>query len=261
MILRLQKRNVPWLVGIGIMLGLALLPGTAGAGLVAALLGCGVLALASSVSLKSGALDAGALVQRLSPAPRARPASAISAAAREAGERARRHGGSGQVPALTLLDIGLIAARHGPDGLTMRKGRRFSGDDDALRPWVSLQVPEHAAERSARLRFEISDHRGVTCFEHEQDVWLRDGARDVLSENQLPLAGNAELSRSGGEWELRVSIDALPLGMLTFEMTPSLRRRAAELAQRQAAAQGRAGSAAADPPGLEELMRDPRRRE
>lgn len=260
MILRLQKRNVPWLVGIGIMLALALLPGTAGAGLTAALLGCGALALASSVSLRPGALDAGSLYQRLSPARRAGAASVISAAAREAGERARRHG-AGQAPALTLLDIGLIGARHGPDGMTMRAGRRFSGDDDALRPWVSLQVPEHAAERSARLRFEISDHRGVTCFEHEQEVWLRDGAREILSENQLPLAGNAELPRSGGEWELRVSVDALPLGMLTFEMTPSLRRRAAELARRQAAAQGRAGPAAADPPGLGELMRDPRRRE
>ena len=259
--MRLKKQNLPWLVIIGILLALALLPATAGAALTAALLGCGALALGSSRSPGPGATGLDRLHERLSPLLRARPEISISEAAREAGERARRHAGSGLTPGLTLLDIGLIGARHGPDGMTMRVGRRFSGDDDALRPWVSLQVPEHEAERSARLRFEISDQRGALCFEHEQEVWLRDGAREILSENQLPLAGNLDLPRSGAVWELRVSIDALPVAMLTFEMTPSLRRRAAEMARRQAGAQGRDASGRDQPPGLEELMRDPRRTE
>ncbi len=256
--MRLRRQNLPWLIITGAMLGLALLPGTATAGLAAALLGCGALALASSLSLKPGLLTSGRLRAALPAMPRALAGAQVSAAARAATERARRHSGSGLTPGLTLLDIGLISAQLGPDGMTMHKGSSFSGDDDGLRPYLSLQVPEHEAERSAQLRFEISDQRGETRFSHEQEVWLREGKRDLLSDNQLPLGGDAELSRSGGEWELQISVDALLVGMLTFEVTPSLRQRAGELERRAAR---RRGQADADVPGLEDLMREPRRRE
>lgn len=251
--MRLRKQNLPWLVTISVLLGLALLPGAAGAGLAALLLGCGALALLSSLSLKPGALGPGRLRQALPSMSRA-DSQDVSDAARNASERARHHTGAALTPGLTLLDIGLICARLGPEGMTLRKGRSFSGDDDGLRPYVSLQIPQHAAERSARLRFAISDHQGETRFVHEQDVWLRAGARDLLSENQLPLVADPQLPRSGGEWELRVSVDAQLLGMLTFEMTPSLRQRSAELKRRQASDDDAL-------PGLEELLREPPRQE
>ena len=54
--MRLRRQNLPWLIITGATLALALLPGTATAGLVAALLGCGALALASSLTLKPGML-------------------------------------------------------------------------------------------------------------------------------------------------------------------------------------------------------------
>ena len=257
--MHLRRQNLPWLIITSAMLGLALLPGTATADLAAALLGCGALALASSLSLKPGALTAGRLRDALPAMPRTGARAEVSAAARAATERARRHSGSGLTPGLTLLDIGLICAQLGPDGMTMRQGLSFSGDDDALRPYLTLQVPEHEAERSAHFRFEISDQRGETRFSHEQEVWLREGKRDLLSENQLPLGADAELSRSGGEWELRISVDAVMVGMLTFEVTPSLRQRAEELERRAAAR--RRGQAEPDVPGLEDLMREPRRRE
>ena len=79
----------------------------------------------------------------------------------------------------------------------------------------------------------------------------------MLSDNQLPLAGNAELPRSAGEWELRVSVDGAPLGMLTFEMTPSLRQRSEELEQRRVSARGQRE----EPPSLDDLMQEPRRPE
>ncbi len=248
--MRLRKENLPWLVVIMAMLALALLPGAAGSLLTAALLAGGALALATSLSLDRLPDPVDWLRARLS----ARPA-AVSAAAREAGERARQHSGSGLRPGLTLLDIGLIGAQLGPDGMTMRVSRSFSGDDDGLRPWVSLLVPGHAAERSARLRFEMRDLRGATRFVHDQEVWLRAGRRDLLSENQLPLAGDPQLPRSSGEWELRVSVDELLVGILTFDLTPSLRQRAAELQQQRHAARPDA------PPSLEELMREARRRD
>ena len=258
--MRLRKQNLPWLITISALLGLALLPGAAGAGLAALLLGCGALALLSSLSLKPGTLTSGRLRQALPSMPRAGSV-AVSDAARNASERARRHTGAGLTPGLTLLDIGLICARLGPGGMTLLKGRSFSGDDDGLRPYISLQIPQHEAERSARLRFEISDQQGETRFVHEQDVWLRAGERDLLSENQLPLGADPQLPRSGGEWELRVSVDALLVGMLTFEMTPSLQQRSAELERRRAAAR-QTGAADDDAlPGLEELLREPPRRE
>lgn len=255
--MRLRQENLPWLVVIAAMLGLALLPGAATGGLGILLLGCGGLALASSLSLKPGALQPARLRAALPDMPARSREAEVSEAARDAVERARRHSGAGLTPGLTLLDVGLICARLGPQGMTMRMGRSFSGDDDGLRPYVSLHVPEHEAERGARLRFEIRDQRGATCFAHEQEVWLREGQRDVLSDNQLPLAGNAELPRSAGEWELRVSVDGAPLGMLTFEMTPSLRRRSEELEQRRASAQG----PREEPPSLDDMMQGPRRPE
>ena len=256
--MRLRRQNLPWLIVTAATLALALaaLPAAAGPALAAALLGCGALALLSSLSFDVPSLSAGRLRASLPAMPLPRSQSAqprISDAAHLATERARRHTGSDLTPGLTLLDIGLICAQLGPDGMTMRKGRSFSGDDDGLRPYISLHIPAHHAERSARLRFEISDQRGQPRFIHQQDIWLREGKRDVLSENQLPLAGNPELSRSAGEWELRVSVDAAVLGMFTFEMTPSLRQRSDELERRQAAS--RRPDA---PPTLEELMRDPR---
>ena len=250
--MRLRQENLPWLIVIAAMLGLALLPGAAGGGLGVVLLGLGGLALGSSLSLKVGALQPGRLREML-PAMRAGGREAdVSEAARDAVERARRQSGGGLTPDLTLLDIGLICVRLGPEGMTMRVGRSFSGDDDGLRPYVSLLVPEHEAERGARLRFEIRDQRGATCFAHEQELWLREGQRDVLSDNQLPLAGNPDLPRSGGEWELRVSVDGTAVGMLTFEMTPSLRQRSEELEQRRATARG----PRPEPPSLDDLMRE-----
>ena len=255
---RLRRQNLPWLVVTAAMLGLALLPGTAGPTLVAALLACGALALGTSLTLRPGALDAGRLRESLSALPRrdrsGQQKAEVSESARAASERARLLSGSGLTPDLTLLDIGLIGSRLGPEGMTMRKGLRFSGDDDGLRPYLCLLVPEHEAERSARLRFEIRDQRGAARLVHEQDIWLRAGQRDVLSENHLPLAGSPDLPRSGGDWELRVSLDAAPLGALPFTMTPSLRQRAAELEERQ----GRP-AVPGDPPTLEELMDEPRR--
>ena len=155
---RLRRQNLPWLIITGAMLGLALLPGTATAGLAAALLGCGALALASSLTLKPGVLTAGRLREALPAMPRAVAGAQVSAAARAATERARRHSGSGLTPGLTLLDIGLISAQLGPDGMSMRKGGSFSGDDDGLRPYLSLQVPnmKRSAAQIFALRSAIS---------------------------------------------------------------------------------------------------------
>lgn len=256
--MRLRRQNLPWLVVIAATLGLALLPGDAGPTLAAVLLAGGALALGSSLTLKPGALDAARLRESLSALPRRGGAGQqgpeVSESARAAGERARLLSGSGLTPDLTLLDIGLIGSRLGPQGMTMRKGLRFSGDDDGLRPYLCLLVPQHEAERSARLRFEIRDQRGAARLVHEQEIWLRAGVRDVLSENHLPLAGSPDLPRSSADWELRVSLDAAPLGVLPFTMTPSLRQRAAELEERQGRPAG-----PADPPTLEELMDEPRR--
>lgn len=257
----LRKQNLPWLASIAALLALAGLSApTAGLGL--ALLGCGALALLTSLPFDRQRLRpdrprlrADRLRDALPSFSSPRPPANLSAAAREATERARRYTGSNLTPTLTLLDIGLICAQTGPHGLTMHKGRSFSSDVDGLRPYVSLLVPEHEAERSARLRFEIIDQRGKPRFIHEQEIWLREGQRDVLSENQLPLGADPPVARSAGEWELRVSVDAAVLGILTFVVTPSLRRRAAEL-ERRAAKQRRDG-----PPGFAELMQEPRRPE
>jgi hypothetical protein len=54
---------------------------------------------------------------------------------------------------------------------------------------------------------------------------------NILADHHLPLADNAALTATGGEWDLRVSIDGMLAGALAFNHPPSLRARERQLAQ------------------------------
>jgi hypothetical protein len=248
--MRLRTRNLPWATVMAFLVGIVAMSGTASTEVLALVAGLtGVGAAASLLELRPARLR-----ESIPPSPLARMR--MSAEAREAVDRARRRGGQ-MYSSLALIDIGLISSRTTSEGMVMHKSRAVSGDEDGVRPFVTLHVRPEDADRNTLVRFEIIDHNGQRQYIHEMKVFLRDGEMNILADHHLPLADNAALTATGGEWDLRVSIDGMLAGALAFNITPSLRARERQLAH----AARRVGQtddqpAASDAPvRLEDLLR------
>ncbi|MDZ4768713.1 MAG: hypothetical protein SGJ24_06260 [Chloroflexota bacterium] len=217
--MRLKIRNLPWLIALGALIGIVVFTGTATGAAALLLLGLYAAAFALSSIRLNLTLDPARLIE----APRQSLAAArTSPDARQAAERARRRGGVHTD--VILADIGLIATQSGREGITMRRARDASADDDGIRPYITLKVPPKEADRSVRVRFEMLDQRGEVRYVHEMRTFLRDGEISVLADHHLPLAGSAP-----GDWDLRVSVDGLLLGLYAFQVIPSTRDRLAYL--------------------------------
>lgn len=251
--MRIRSKNVSWLVIIGSMIGLAVLPGgldPAASGLLVALFGAS--AAASLLEFQPARL-----VER---SRSSLNALRMSQEAREASERARRRGGSFSSGVL-LLDVGLIAAQMTEQGLVMRRERNLSKDDDGVRPFAVLQVPPEIADRKAIIRFEFIDQHGEAQYVHEMETYLRDGEMNLLADHQMRLYGNDDVR--AGDWDLRISVDGRLLGAHTFAVTPSLEDRFPAAARERAARRLAAEEASANtaPPRLEDLLRDQSQRQ
>jgi hypothetical protein len=179
----------------------------------------------------------------------------MSAEAREASDRARRRLSGHLTTDLMLLDVGLISSQSTAEGMVMRKSRSISGDDDGVRPFVSLHVPPSEADRQAVVRFEIIDQNGDQRYVHEMKTYLRDGEMNILADHHLPLLNNREINRNGGDWDLRVSVDGTWIGMLSFNVTPSIFERERDLAQSSRRARLADQPAAESVKSFEELLR------
>jgi hypothetical protein len=222
--MRLRRRNLPWVTILALLVAVVAVSGAASAEVLALVAGlAGLGAAASLIELQPARLR-----ENIPPSPLARMR--MSAEAREAVDRARRRG-SQIYSSLALIDVGLISSHTTSEGMVMRKSRAISGDDDGVRPFVTLHVRPEDADRNSLVRFEIIDHNGQRQYIHEMKVFLRDGEMNILADHHLPLAENAQLTATGGEWDLRVSIDGMLAGALTFNVTPSLRARERQLAQ------------------------------
>jgi len=216
--MRLRRRNFAWLTVLGGLIALAFASGAASAELMITLAGLyGVALAASLIEIKPSRLR-----NTLSSSPLTRMR--MSTDAREAVDRAQRRGAQVSHD-LTLIDIGLISSQASDEGVVMRKSRTISGDDDGVRPFITLHVKPTEADRNAVIRFEIVDHSGNQQYVHEMKTYLRDGEMNILADHHLPLSQNAQIGASGGEWDLRVSVDSGLAGILGFSVTPSLRQR------------------------------------
>lgn len=247
--MRLKRRNIAWLAIIGVLVAIAALSGVAATplqmGALLALYGVAVV-----VSLLN--LDPRGLIEaRRSSMVRLR----MSAQAKEAVERAASRGSTPPFD-LNLLDIGVIVSQSSPDGLTMRRTRTLSKDDDGARPYITLGVGAAMADRSVVIRYEILDHHGQQQYIHEMRTFLRDGEMNILADHHLPLAGNSALVGMG-DGDLRVYVDGALLGALSLTLTPSLRERAQQFGgQRTAQAETRLQDDYDDAPlSLEDLLR------
>lgn len=215
--MRIRSRNLAWLGILGVLILVVFLSGAASAQVLAALLAIYAIAAAGSlVELRPAQWRE---TIQASPLTRMR----MSPEAREASDRARRRS-SGLPTDLTLIDIGLISTQGTTDGMVMRKGRSISGDDDGVRPFITLHVQPGQADRNALIRYEIVDNNGDVRYVHEMKTYLRDGETHILADHQLPLGADTDLNGMG-DWDLRVTVDGLMAGILSFTVTPSLRQR------------------------------------
>ena len=246
--MRIRRRNIAWLTVLAALIGVVLLSGAASAELMTLLVALfGVAFVASMLEFQPERLRSS--ISGPSPLTRMR----MSSEAREATDRAHRRIGSYQTTDLTLLDIGLISSQANIDGMVMRKSRTISADDDGVRPFVSLYVPPSEADRQAVLRFEIMDQNGDVRYVHETKTYLRDGEMNILADHHLPLLNNPEVSRAGGDWDLRVSVDSVWLGLLSFTLTPSVLERERDIERSRSS---RLSDRAAETPmSFEDLLR------
>jgi hypothetical protein len=216
--MRFKRRNIAWLAALGVIIGGVIVLGSAVTPqVIAALLGMYAVALlASFVELRPQEIVSS--VQR-TPLTLMR----MSPQAREAVERARRRGGYMDSD-LTLLDVGLITAQSGEEGLVMRRTRSISKDDDGVRPFITLHVQPGEADRNVVIRYEIIDQTGDQQYVHEMKTYLRDGEMNLLADHQLPLIDNSKIKGSG-DWDLKIYIDGQLTGLHSFTLTPSTDER------------------------------------
>lgn len=251
--MRFNRRYTAWLAILAALIGVAVVAGT----------GASPAVLAALFGLYAAALGLSVLQGQPNLLRRSLPASPLammrmSAPAREAADRARRRTGYSP-PGFTLMDIGVIALIRGEDGdVLWRRGRSVSLDDDGVRPYISLNVEPQQSDRSATVRFEILDQGGDVQFIHEMKTYLRPGETNLIPDHLLPLAGNDRL-KGAGDWDLRVSLDGVLLGMLGFTTTPSLRERRQNLMRSQPGATRLQDEQEDSPVPLEELLRQPPR--
>ncbi|MFZ4826885.1 MAG: hypothetical protein ACOYLB_05985 [Phototrophicaceae bacterium] len=144
--------------------------------------------------------------------------------AREAVERAQKRG-SYFPTGLQVADVGLIATRNSTDGKTLlEKTRHVSQDDEHIRPYITLHVAPQQSEQQRVIRFELEDAQGETILVHEQKVYLRDGAFNVIADHHVVLA-RSNLAIAHGNGDLRVYVDHKLIAVLGFTLTPSLKDR------------------------------------
>lgn len=218
---RFRQRNTSWLILLGILIGTALIAGTANTGAAVALVTLFLIAaVASLVELdRQPAVLANAMQRAVR--------TQATPQAKEASERARRRG-SYIDTRLTLLDIGLIAAQSNPEGMVMRRARSISKDDDGVRPFITINVDPQESERSALVRFEIVDQTGQEQYVYEMKTYLRAGEMNLLADHHLRLANNSNITGMG-DWDLRVYIDGTLMALHNFMLAPSVSERARRL--------------------------------
>lgn len=216
--IQFRRRNTAWLIALGALVAFVLAAASIPTGVQAILMGLFMaVVVASLIRIDTRRNN---LVQSIRRAPMR---SRVSPQAKEAVERVRGRGG--YMPAgLALLDFGLIALQSGQDGITMRRTRSVSKDDNGVRPFITIHVDPDEAERFAMLRFEIVDQSGHQIYVHEMKSYLRDGEMNIMADHHLPLASNATIQGSG-DWDLRLFIDGSLVAMHNFMLTPSIRER------------------------------------
>lgn len=210
-----------WLVIVGLALTLVLLAGGLSTIVVAGLLAA-YLAL---ITMLAANIDWRGLVANL-PAAAGREQQ-VSEVAREAMARARTMPTYDAL--IQLLDVGLIVDEPRPDGVSLRRGRFVSLDDDGIRPFAIVSVPDGLAGRLGHVRFELRDESGQLQYVYEEEKWLQAGENVLLPDYRLPIRKKKSELVPGG-WTAHILVDGGLLGVHHFNLAPSLAARRPHMA-------------------------------
>lgn len=211
-----NRGTLVWLFIVGMALGLTMLAGGISLGASAALLAA-YLGLVFMVVRNE---QIGDWVEGLR--ERTVRDSVPTEVAREAMARAR--GYSNYDALIQLLDIGLIVDEQRPDGMSLRRGRFISLDDDAIRPFVIINVPSVLGERLSHIRFELRDSDDQLRYVFEDERWLQTGENTLLPDYRFPIRKKADEIEAGG-WSARILVDEGLIGVYHFNVAPGLRDR------------------------------------
>jgi hypothetical protein len=212
---KVKKQNYAWLGGLGLLTVFALLSPNINP--LAGILFIGALGVAIAGTLMDIS-DSQNAIKSISERV-ARSRSGQSPQALEAEARAKNRP-QYRPTAIRMLDVGIIATQTSDEGISMRRARVVSKDDDGIRPFITLSVPSNMVDRQATIRFEMTDHSGKDQYIHEMRVFLRDGDMNILAENHLPMMENVRITGMG-EWDLRVYVDGNLMGVHDFNHTLS----------------------------------------
>ncbi|NDJ78072.1 MAG: hypothetical protein GYB65_17630 [Chloroflexi bacterium] len=213
-----RRGTFVWLVIVGTALLLALIAGGLSPLLIASL----VAAYLALLFLFSRNVQLESVVEALPNLATSVRRPKPTEVAREATARARSDPDYDGL--ITLLDIGLVVDEQRPDGLSLRRGRFISLDDEGIRPFAIIDVPEVLNEQLAHFRFEIRDENGKQHYVYEMEKWLQAGQNHLLPNYRFPVRKNASELDSGA-WTVRVTVDAGLLGVHNFSLSPSLAAR------------------------------------
>ncbi len=250
--IRFQKRNTIWLAGMSVLMAIAALSPNVTIGVQALLFSVFLLALGGSLMDENTRERLVSVVQnRFSTTHRGQ----MSNDARQAYERARAR--EYRTAEVQMIDIGVIASQTGADGMVMRRATSISKDDDGARPFLTLVVPPEEAERNAIIRFEFIDQNGDRQYVHTMRVYLREGEMNILADHHLPLMDNERIAGMG-DWDLRVYVDDVLIGIHTFSLHPSMTERRQRLrgGQYYEMGEARPRRSSDTPTSLEDLLRN-----
>ena len=211
-----ERGTLVWLFIVGMALGLTLLTSEVSLGFSAALLA----AYLGLVFMIVRGANIGYLIEQLRTQTEQLPAS--TEVAREAAARARGYHNYDSL--VHLVDIGLIVDEQRPDGMALRRGRIISLDDDAIRPFVVIHIPEILGERLSHIRFELRDGNDKLRYAFEDERWLQSGENTLLPDYRFPVRKKAGDIEAGG-WSARIIIDEGLIGVYHFNMQAGLSSR------------------------------------
>jgi len=211
-----DRGTLVWMLIVGIALVLTMLTGEVPAEIAAVLLGAYlglVFLVGRNVQVRPVTLPWPA---------RGKHQKEPTEVAREATARARGH--PNYDPLIQLLDIGLIVDEQRPDGMSLRRGRFISLDDDGIRPFAIVAVPEALSGRLGHVRFEIRDEAGRLHYVFEEEKWLQAGENILLPDYRFPIRKKT-VELEPGAWTAHIAVDGGVLGIHHFNMSPSLAAR------------------------------------
>ena len=248
-----QRGIYVWLGLMGLVVGLVALSGAVGA-LV------GLLLIAAYAALLAAFLATDRVRQLQTVLPSLAVSSRVTPAARTAVQRARRLANYNTDE--TVTDVGIIVnEKDANNRLNRHIAPSVSLDDQAIQPYVKLNVSPAHSQRVALIKFEVVDKAGKVQFSRQVEQYVRDGDNLIPCDQQLPIRGNDKLGRTG-TWDLNVSINGVLAACHSFGVTPALNERRTRLADDGEAAMNTLSTAAEQeddqPLSLEDLLREQR---